>query len=76
MKLLTDQQRTQLLANGRAAREAQRTGAKFDPQPVVKFYIPDGYGRWLLTEMDPSNSIAPTACAITGSAAPISGTSP
>ena len=53
MKLLTDQQRTQLLANGRAAREAQRAGANFDPKPVVKFYIPDGYGRWLLTEMDP-----------------------
>ena len=53
MKLLTDQQRAQLLANGRAAREAQEKGTTTDPRPVVKFYIPDGYGRWLLTEMDP-----------------------
>jgi hypothetical protein len=53
MKLLTDKQRAELLANGRAARQAHQTGADIDPKPVVKLYIPDGYGRWLLTEMDP-----------------------
>ena len=53
MKLLTDQQRAQLLANGQAARQAQQKGTDTDPRPVVKLYIPDGYGRWLLTEMDP-----------------------
>jgi hypothetical protein len=53
MKLLTAEQRAQLLANGRAARQAQHQGVDFDPKPVVKLYIPDGYGRWLLTEMDP-----------------------
>ena len=53
MKLLTDSQRAQLLANGHAARQAHQQGADIDPKPVVKLYIPDGYGRWLLTEMDP-----------------------
>jgi hypothetical protein len=53
MKLLTQQQRAQLLANGHAARQAHEKGTDIDPRPVVKLYIPDGYGRWLLTEMDP-----------------------
>jgi hypothetical protein len=53
MKLLTDEQRAQLLANGHAARQARERGADIDPPPVVKFYIPDGYCRWLLTEIDP-----------------------
>src|ERR1700722_1698141 len=53
MKLITDEQRTQLLANGRAAREARPTNIDLDPTPVVKLWTPDSYCRWLLTEIDP-----------------------
>ncbi|TXM71675.1 DUF2958 domain-containing protein [Methylobacterium sp. WL12] len=47
--LLTAAQRTALLANG------QRTarGEDIDPKPVVKLFMPDGPGTWLLTELDP-----------------------
>ena len=53
MKLITDEQHTQLLANGCAARAAGRVGLHFDPKPVVKLYIRDEFNRWLLTELDP-----------------------
>ena len=53
MKLITDEQRTQLLANGRAAREARDAKIELDPTPVVKLWTPDAYCRWLLTEIDP-----------------------
>ncbi|WP_018259668.1 DUF2958 domain-containing protein [Methylobacterium sp. WSM2598] len=48
--LLTLSQREQLLANGR--RTAR--GEEIDPPPVVKLFMPDGAGTWLLTEMDPA----------------------
>ncbi len=42
--------RQQLLANGgRTAR-----GEDIDPFPVVKLFMPDGSGTWLLTELDPA----------------------
>ena len=44
MKLLTEEQRTKLLANG------ARRG---DHKPVVKWCNPCGAGTWLLTELDP-----------------------
>ena len=47
--LITDDQRTVLLANGRRAREEER----FDPVPVVKLFTPDAGATWLLTEIDP-----------------------
>ena len=54
MKLLTDEQRTQLLANGRenAARIAD-DGNTVDHMPVVKLFCPWGGATWLLTELDP-----------------------
>ena len=42
MKLLTEAQRTKLLANG------NRRGA--DHKPVVKWFNPCGAGTWLLSE--------------------------
>ena len=45
MKLLTEAQRTKLLANG------TRRGA--DHAPVIKWFNPCGAGTWLLSELDP-----------------------
>ena len=45
MKLLTEAQRTKLLANW------IRRGA--DHEPVVKLFNPCGAGTWLLSEIDP-----------------------
>ena len=45
MKLLTEEQRTKLLANG------ARRGA--DHKPVVKWFNPCGAGTWLVSELDP-----------------------
>ena len=45
MKLLTEEQRTKLLANG------TRRGA--DHKPVVKWFNAGGSGTWLLSELDP-----------------------
>ncbi len=44
MKLLTDELRQQLIANGR---ERER-----DHVPVVKFFDPCGAATWLITDMD------------------------
>ncbi len=49
--LITDEQRVQLLANGRITAE----GGKQDPQPVVKLFTPDAHATWLLTELDPAD---------------------
>jgi hypothetical protein len=51
MSLLTDEQRHQLLANGKASLQ----GARGDPYPVVKLYTPDAHATWLLTELDPAD---------------------
>jgi hypothetical protein len=56
MKFITDEQHTQLLANGRAAREAARAGCDLDPIPVVKLITRGECTRWLLTEIDPIDS--------------------
>lgn len=50
-KLITDEQRTQLLANGRQSLEQEN----FDPVPVVKLFTPDAGATWLLTEIDPDD---------------------
>lgn len=51
MKLITDEQRAQLLANGRQSLEND----DFDPPPVVKLFTPDAAATWLLTEIDPDD---------------------
>ncbi|MDM0037419.1 DUF2958 domain-containing protein [Variovorax sp. J22G21] len=50
-KLITDEQRVQLLANGRQSLEQEN----FDPAPVVKLFTPDAGATWLLTETDPDD---------------------
>ena len=59
MNLLTTAQRDQLLANGRAQRQAIRYGGgdciPADPHPVVKLFTPDAGATWLLTELDPDD---------------------
>jgi hypothetical protein len=51
MKLITDAQRAQLLANGRRTIEDDN----YDPLPVVKLFTPDAGATWLLTEIDPDD---------------------
>jgi hypothetical protein len=50
-KLVTDEERAQLLANGKARAQGQ----DLDPLPVVKLYTPDAHATWLLTELDPTD---------------------
>lgn len=50
--LITDEQRAQLLANGRQSVECD----DFDPLPVVKLFTPDAGATWLLTEIDPDEA--------------------
>ena len=50
-KLITDEQRAQLLANGRQSLGQEN----FDPAPVVKLFTPDAGATWLLTERDPDD---------------------
>lgn len=59
MILITEEQRTLMLANGRAyARDPA-----FNPMPVVKLFDPLGHGTWLLTDLDPDdNDIASGLC--------------
>ena len=55
-KLLLDDQRAQLLANGKAnAERIAKDGETIDFKPVVKLFTPWGECAWLLTELDPEN---------------------
>ncbi len=49
--LITNEQRAQLLANGRVAAQ----GGTHDPLPVVRLFTPDAHATWLLTELDPED---------------------
>lgn len=49
--LITDEQRVQLLANGRARAE----GRNLDPLPIVRLFTPDAHAAWLLSELDPDD---------------------
>jgi hypothetical protein len=53
MKLITNEQQDQLLANGRAVMDAIRAGSPLIPRPLVKLYTPDGFAVWFLTELSP-----------------------
>ena len=46
LNIITEAQYAELLANGRAAREAAHAGLDFDPKPVVKLFTPHWYARW------------------------------
>jgi len=49
--LVTEEQRRQLLDNGKAA----ASGAQLDPWPVVKLFTPDAHATWLLVQLDPND---------------------
>ena len=46
--LITDQERAQLLANGRG----RAAGFAIDPLPVVRLFTPDAHATWLLAWLD------------------------
>jgi hypothetical protein len=50
-KLVTNEERARLLANG----GARTQGEGIDPLPVVKLFTPDAHAIWLLTELDPAD---------------------
>ena len=56
MKLLTEKQREQLLANGRNPEQ--------DHAPLVKFFNPCGLGTWLFSELDPNGDTLYGLCQI------------
>ena len=59
MSLLTQAQRAQLLANGKANAARSAAGqAEQDFVPVVKLFTPDANATWLLTEIDPGDEDA------------------
>ncbi|WP_027730426.1 DUF2958 domain-containing protein [Variovorax paradoxus] len=58
MTFLTEQQRTQMLANG----AARARGEALDPLPVVKLYTLDAGLVWLLTELDADGDRAYGLC--------------
>ena len=58
MKLLTKQQRTQMIKN----HEQQDGTKKFDC--VVKLFNPLGMGTWYLSELDPKTNIAYGLCVL------------
>ena len=51
MKLFTEVQRRELIANG----ERSAAGEPIEPRPIVKLFTPDAGATWLLTELDPSD---------------------
>jgi hypothetical protein len=53
MNLLTESQKSQLIANACAAREAAQRGQELDPFPVVKILARHGYMVCLLAALDP-----------------------
>jgi DUF2958 family protein len=53
MKLITNEQQDQLLANGLAILDAIRAGIAIDPRPVFKLHTPGSCAVWLLTELNP-----------------------
>ncbi|HHF0457881.1 DUF2958 domain-containing protein [Pseudomonas aeruginosa] len=49
--LITDDDRTRLLANG----QARAAGRDTDPLPVVRLFTPDAHLTWLLASLDPAD---------------------
>ena len=48
-RLITEDERTQLLAHG----QARADGEAIDPLPLVRLFTPDAHAIWLLTALDP-----------------------
>jgi hypothetical protein len=64
MKLLLDEHRARMLANGKFNRDLTDSGkTETDFEPVVKLFCPWGAATWLLSELDPEdNDIAFGLC--------------
>jgi len=63
MTFITQSQLAQLLANGRAQRNAiDNDQGALDFKPVVKLFTPDAQCTWLLTELDPDHELAFGLC--------------
>ena len=58
MTLITDEQRTQMLANG----AARARGEAIDPYPVVKLHTLDAGAVWLLVSLDADGDQAYGLC--------------
>ncbi len=58
MTFLTEQQRSQMLANG----AARARGEVIDPLPVVKLYTLDAGAAWLLSDLDDDGDRAYGLC--------------
>lgn len=54
-KILTQELREKLLANGRQQQPLRGTDDEIDFVPVVKLFTPDAGATWLLTEIDPED---------------------
>jgi hypothetical protein len=54
MKLMTDTQRAQLIANFRAN---QQGAGEIDHHPVIRLFTPDAAATWLLSEFDPCEGL-------------------
>src|SRR5574337_537977 len=50
-RLITDEERAQLLAHG----QARAAGRTIDPLPVVRLFTPDAHATWLLATLDPAD---------------------
>ena len=51
-RLITEDERRQLLAYG----QARAAGQTIDPLPVVRLFTPDAHATWLLAALDPADS--------------------
>ena len=50
-RLITEDERRQLLAYG----QARAAGQTIDPLPVVRLFTPDAHATWLLAALDPTD---------------------
>ena len=56
MKLILEDQRMKLIAQGRATSAAQSEGAdEPDHMPIIKLFTPDANCTWLISELDPDD---------------------
>jgi hypothetical protein len=62
MKILTKQQREQMIRNAELQKQATVQDKSMDFHPVVKLFTPWANATWLLTELDPDTNIAFGLC--------------
>ncbi|HCG39380.1 MAG TPA: hypothetical protein DEW09_09930 [Pseudomonas sp.] len=70
LSLITETEREQLLANGRARAVDQAV----DPLPVVRLFTPDAHATWLLASLDPADEDTAYGLCDVGIGMPVLGT--